>query len=61
MNASRLISGVTGGATLRLSNSTLTGDSIGWNVASGTISSTGENLINDNGSTSGTLWSLAYK
>jgi hypothetical protein len=51
----------TGGATIRLSNSTLTGNSIGWNVVSGTISSTGDNLINDNGSNSGTLSSLAYK
>ena len=51
----------TGGATIRLSNSSLTGNSIGWNVVSGTISSTLDNLINDNGSNSGTLSSLAYK
>jgi hypothetical protein len=51
----------TGGAALRLSNSTLIGNSVGWNVISGTISSTGDNFINDNGSDSGTLSSLAYK
>jgi hypothetical protein len=42
-------------AVVRLANSTVTGNTTGYNAASGAIMSYGDNYIDDNGSNSGTL------
>jgi hypothetical protein len=52
--------GGTGASTIRLANSTVTGNAHGWNESSsGVIASYGDNYIDGNGSNTGSLTSIA--